>query len=140
MPDLSISNANMYLVLSSLDLDKMQFAILATIALLVSATAFVPVARVARTSSLQMADFSKEIGAQVPLGFFDPLGLLKDADQETFDLYRSIETKHGRVSMLAILGELSFNFKRFQEMYYCSILLVSCFVWSGAIDSSDILL
>ena len=84
---------------------KMKFtAILAS--LLASASAFAPTGRVARVSSLKMADFSKEIGAQVPLGYWDPLGLLKDADQETFDLYRSIETKHGRVSMLAILGHI----------------------------------
>ncbi len=79
-------------------------AILAS--LLATASAFAPVGRVARASSLKMADFSKEIGAQAPLGYWDPLGLLKDADQETFDLYRNIEVKHGRVSMLAILGHI----------------------------------
>ena len=84
---------------------EMKFAaIIASI--LVTASAFAPVSRIARSSSLKMADFSKEIGAQVPLGYWDPLGLLKDADQETFDLYRSIETKHGRVAMLAILGHI----------------------------------
>lgn len=36
-----------------------------------------------------------EIGAQAPLGFFDPLGLLKDADQNRFDRLRYVETKHG---------------------------------------------
>ena len=39
-------------------------------------------------------------------GFWDPLGLLKDADQERFDRLRTVETKHGRISMLAILGHL----------------------------------
>lgn len=58
----------------------------------------------ARPSSLAMADFSKELGAQWPLGYFDPLGLMKDADDETFKLFRDIETKHGRVSMLAMVG------------------------------------
>lgn len=76
------------------------------VSLLASAYAFAPVSRVSRASSLKMADFSKEIGAQAPLGYWDPLGLLKDADQETFDLYRSIETKHGRVAMLAVLGHI----------------------------------
>lgn len=37
---------------------------------------------------------------------WDPLGLLKDADQERFDRLRYVETKHGRISMLAILGHL----------------------------------
>ena len=43
-------------------------------------------------------------GVQAPAGFFDPLGLSKDIDQETFDYYRAAEIKHGRVAMLAILG------------------------------------
>ena len=43
---------------------------------------------------------------QPPLGFWDPLGLLKDADQERFDRLRYVETKHGRIAMLAILGHL----------------------------------
>ena len=39
-------------------------------------------------------------------GFWDPLGLLKDADQSRFDRLRYVETKHGRIAMLAILGHL----------------------------------
>jgi hypothetical protein len=50
--------------------------------------------------------FESEIGAQAPLGFWDPLGLLKDADQERFDRLRYVETKHGRIAQLAILGHL----------------------------------
>ena len=75
------------------------------LASLLSAAAFAPVARVARSSSLKMG-FESEIGAQPPLGFWDPLGLLADADQERFDRLRYVETKHGRISMLAILGHL----------------------------------
>jgi hypothetical protein len=74
-------------------------------------------------------DFRGAVGAQAPLGFWDPLGFLKDADQERFDRLRSVrvyridvnsvvfsdqlgcvafqvELKHGRISMLAILGHL----------------------------------
>ena len=40
------------------------------------------------------------------LGFFDPLGLLADEDQERFDRLRYVEIKHGRVSMLAVVGYL----------------------------------
>ena len=54
-----------------------------------------------------MGDFSKELGAQMPLGYWDPLKLMADADQETFDLFREIETKHGRVAMLAVLGHIT---------------------------------
>jgi hypothetical protein len=39
-------------------------------------------------------------------GFFDPLGFLKGADQDKFDRYRSAELKHGRISMLAVLGHI----------------------------------
>ena len=46
------------------------------------------------------------MGAQPPLGFWDPLNLLKDADEERFDRLRTVENKHGRISMLAILGHL----------------------------------
>ena len=60
---------------------------------------------VTRPSSLKMT-FEAEIGAQPPLGFWDPLGLLKDADQDRFDRLRYVEVKHGRISMLAILGHL----------------------------------
>lgn len=85
----------------------MQFAVI-VLSLLATATAFAPSARSrATTSALKMADFSKEIGAMPPLGFWDPLGLMKDTDQETFDLYRKIETKHGRVAMLAVLGHIT---------------------------------
>jgi Chlorophyll A-B binding protein len=75
---------------------------------LAGAAAFAPVSTNTgvQTTALQMADFSKEIGAQVPLGFFDPLGFMKDADQETFDSFRKIEVKHGRVAMMAVLGHM----------------------------------
>ena len=72
---------------------------------LASAAAFAPVARVARSSAVKMS-FESEIGAQPPLGFWDPLGLLTDADQERFDRLRYVETKHGRIAQLAILGHL----------------------------------
>ena len=64
------------------------FRALVILASLLGVSAFVPVSNRAPTSALKMADFSKEIGAQMPLGFWDPLGLMKDADQATFDLYR----------------------------------------------------
>jgi len=84
------------------------FKTLTFLASLVGASAFVaPSARPASArSALQMADFSKEIGAQAPLGFWDPLDLMKDSDETTFKLYRDIELKHGRVAMLAVLGHI----------------------------------
>ena len=78
------------------------------LSLLATVAAFSPVGRmIARSStSLQMGDFSKEIGVQPPLGFWDPLGLLMNAEQERFDYLRDAELKHGRVAMLAVLGHI----------------------------------
>lgn len=81
------------------------FRFLTLLATLVSAVAFSPATHVARTSALKMG-FEDAIGAQPPLGFWDPLGLLKEADQERFDRLRYVETKHGRIAMLAILGHM----------------------------------
>jgi hypothetical protein len=37
---------------------------------------------------------------------WDPLGFLKNADQERFETLRKYEIKHGRVAMLAVLGHI----------------------------------
>jgi len=50
--------------------------------------------------------FEKEIGVQPPLGFWDPLGWLQDADQAQFEYLREAENKHGRIAMLAVLGHI----------------------------------
>jgi hypothetical protein len=81
------------------------FKCIAILASLVSASAFAPASRMAGSSALKMG-FETAIGAQAPLGFWDPLGLLADADQQRFDRLRTVEIKHGRVSMLAILGHI----------------------------------
>jgi len=81
------------------------FRFIAIIASLVSAAAFAPASSRASSSALKMG-FESEIGAQAPLGFWDPLGLLKDADQARFDRLRTVETKHGRIAQLAILGHI----------------------------------
>ena len=52
-------------------------------------------------------DFSVAIGAQPPLGLWDPLGLLKNADEERFYRLRNVELKHGRISMLAVAGHIA---------------------------------
>ena len=80
------------------------FRALAILASFVSAAAFAPASR-ATSSALKMS-FENAIGAQPPLGFWDPLGLLKDADEERFARLREVETKHGRIAQLAILGHL----------------------------------
>jgi hypothetical protein len=69
-----------------------------------SAAAFAPVKET--SSSTALNSFENEIGAQAPLGFFDPLGLLKDADNARYNRLRYVEIKHARVSMLAVLGHI----------------------------------
>mmetsp|Transcript_36284 Transcript_36284/g.51340 ORF Transcript_36284/g.51340 Transcript_36284/m.51340 type:complete len:198 (+) Transcript_36284:70-663(+) len=75
-------------------------------ALIASAAAFAP-AKSASKATTSLAAFEDELGAQPPLGFFDPLGLVADGDQEKFDRLRYVEIKHGRISMLAVVGYLT---------------------------------
>ena len=74
------------------------------------ASAFAPISSNARskcpTSSALQVYFEYEVGAQPPLGFFDPLGIVADGDEEKFDRLRYVEIKHGRISMLAVVGYL----------------------------------
>lgn len=76
-------------------------------ALLASAAAFAPAAQKGASSALAADPFSNEIGAQAPLGYFDPMGLCKDGNKEYFDRLREVETRHGRCAMLAITGWLT---------------------------------
>jgi hypothetical protein len=71
-----------------------------------SAVAFAPAQHSARTSVATNMGFDSELGAQAPLGFFDPLGMVSDGDQEKFDRLRYVEIKHGRVCQLAFLGQI----------------------------------
>ena len=80
----------------------MKTAILAS--LIASAAAFAPAKQAASTTSLSA--FESELGAQEPLGFYDPLGLLNDADEAKFERLRYVELKHGRIAMLAFVGNL----------------------------------
>jgi hypothetical protein len=73
--------------------------------LVASAAAFAPVKQSASTVTSLNA-FEDELGAQAPLGFFDPLGLVADGDQEKFDRLRYVEVKHGRICQLAFLGQI----------------------------------
>jgi Chlorophyll A-B binding protein len=50
--------------------------------------------------------FEAELGAQPPLGFFDPLGITAKGDVNDFERLRYVEIKHGRICMLAVVGYL----------------------------------
>jgi len=82
----------------------MKLAIVAS--LIASAAAFAP-SKVAQSSTALNGAFEDELGAQPPLGFFDPFGMLNgDVDQERFDRLRYVEIKHGRICQLAFLGQI----------------------------------
>ena len=82
----------------------MKTAVLAS--LIATASAFAPAQQAAKTSSLNA--FESELGVQPPLGFFDPFGMLSgDATEERFERLRYVELKHGRICMLAFLGQIT---------------------------------
>merc|ERR1719327_838608 len=80
----------------------MKIAILAS--LVAATSAFAPAKQEVTTTALNA--FESELGAQEPLGFYDPLGFVEDGDQEKFERLRYVELKHGRISMLAFVGQL----------------------------------
>jgi hypothetical protein len=80
----------------------MQFVAFLVASCFVATSAFMG-ARSVRSSALKMS-YESELGAISPIGFFDPLGLSKDIDAETFAQYRTAELKHGRVAQLAVIG------------------------------------
>eukprot|EP00567_Pseudictyota_dubia_P018314 CAMPEP_0197433090 /NCGR_PEP_ID=MMETSP1175-20131217/1028_1 /TAXON_ID=1003142 /ORGANISM="Triceratium dubium, Strain CCMP147" /LENGTH=211 /DNA_ID=CAMNT_0042961359 /DNA_START=58 /DNA_END=693 /DNA_ORIENTATION=+ len=82
-------------------------------AMAASASAFAPAASTkqsAATTALSAKPVNEEIGVLPPVGFFDPLGLLKAGPyggvEENFRHYRGVEVKHGRIAMAATLGML----------------------------------
>jgi hypothetical protein len=91
---------------------KVEMAVTVAAAAVASSSAFVTpfagkaVAQRAASSSAMKMSFADAEGAQAPLGLWDPLGLLNDADEERFNRLRYVEVKHGRISMLAVLGHI----------------------------------
>merc|ERR1712113_835255 len=62
--------------------------------------------------------FEGELGVQAPFGFWDPAGLAKDGDVDSFNRRRATELKHGRVSMIACLGYITPEY--FKWPGYCA--------------------
>ena len=75
---------------------------IAALALVGSAAAFAPAPVQQKSTALFENPLANELGAQAPLGFFDPLGACADGDKENFDRLRWVELKHGRIAMLAV--------------------------------------
>merc|ERR1712048_1428196 len=57
--------------------------------------------------------FEDELGVQAPVGFWDPAGYTKDGNMEKFKRRRSVEIKHGRVSMYACIGYIVPEYAKF---------------------------
>merc|ERR1711972_489717 len=57
--------------------------------------------------------FESELGVQEPVGFWDPLGFAADGDEAAFRRRRSVELKHGRVSMAATIGYIVPEYYKF---------------------------
>ena len=81
----------------------MKLAVVAS--LIAGAAAFAPSKVSTSSTALNMA-FEEELGVQEPLGLWDPLGLLELCDAVRFERLRYVELKHGRISMLAVVGYL----------------------------------
>merc|ERR1719343_1143161 len=62
--------------------------------------------------------FESELGVQAPVGYWDPAGLSKDGDADSFRRRRVTEIKHGRVSMFACLGYIVPEYVKWPG--YCS--------------------
>jgi hypothetical protein len=81
----------------------MKSAVIAT--LIASAAAFAPAKQAAKSTAV-FSEFEDALGAQPPLGLWDPMGMLSNADQDRFDRLRYVEVKHGRICQLAFLGQI----------------------------------
>jgi hypothetical protein len=81
----------------------MKFAVVASLA--ATAVAMAP-AKKAVKPSFKVSPWENALGAQDPLGYYDPIGILTEADEKTFNLYRSAEIKHGRIAQLAFVGNI----------------------------------
>ena len=82
----------------------MKLALLST--LFATSAAFMAPAAPRASTSLAVNEL--EIGVTDPLGVFDPLGWL-ETQPESFERRRAVERKHGRISMVAIIGMLVHN-------------------------------
>ena len=67
----------------------------------------------AHSSSTALKAYETAPGATAPLGYWDPLGLTNDKEQELFDKARVGEVKNGRAAMLAVIGYVVPEFYRF---------------------------
>ena len=63
--------------------------------------------------------FENELGVQAPVGFWDPVGFTSDGDVAAFKRRRSVELKHGRISMMATMGALTAARRQCNQFSLC---------------------
>eukprot|EP00933_Yihiella_yeosuensis_P060491 TRINITY_DN63245_c0_g1_i1.p1 TRINITY_DN63245_c0_g1~~TRINITY_DN63245_c0_g1_i1.p1 ORF type:complete len:472 (-),score=124.60 TRINITY_DN63245_c0_g1_i1:189-1544(-) len=83
-----------------------------------AAALFVGSGRRQAASSTSCKAFENELGATLPMKYFDPLGMSKDGDADTFRRRRVAEIKNGRVAMWACIGYIVPEYFRWPG--YCS--------------------
>eukprot|EP00931_Biecheleriopsis_adriatica_P063661 TRINITY_DN38595_c0_g1_i1.p1 TRINITY_DN38595_c0_g1~~TRINITY_DN38595_c0_g1_i1.p1 ORF type:complete len:321 (+),score=60.43 TRINITY_DN38595_c0_g1_i1:78-965(+) len=66
-----------------------------------------------RSSDRPDFDPTVQVGAMVPLGYFDPASFCEKGDESRFHHFRAAEIKHGRVAMMAALGALAQHYVKF---------------------------
>jgi hypothetical protein len=92
-----------------------------------------------RANGVVACNFSKEteLGAQPPLGFFDPLDFCKD--EETFKDLRAKELKHGRLAMMGAAGMLAQSLVQVPGMEGVPKDVTACLVGNGQVGFFAIL-
>lgn len=85
------------------------------IAFVAVTAAFAPASRMATTPSLSMklGEVAQGgIGSDIEFPEFDPWGLSEGISEEKYAWYRAAELKHGRVAMVAALGQITQSYVR----------------------------
>jgi Chlorophyll A-B binding protein len=89
---------------ASFEVLKFTMKIASLFALASTAAAFAPASQTRTSMALAGWKDDMVVGVLPPVGFFDPLGLSKNKDDDVMNYYREAELKNGRVAMAACLG------------------------------------
>jgi len=93
---------------------------------------------IARSAALNKSDPNVQLGAQQPLGFWDPLNL--SVDEATFRDYREKEIKHGRLAMMGALGMLIQSLVQLPGFEGVPTNVNACLVGNGRVGFETIML
>jgi len=95
----------------------------------VATLGFFGLAKTPKRASIVRKYGEKELGAQAPLGFWDPLGL--STDEAKFRDFREKEIKHGRLAMMGALGMLTQSLVQLPGMEGVPKDVTACTVGNG---------